>query len=358
MINRSPPKGGNYKEPISTLLVDGNALFMNSYSPTKDMYNYKGEKIGGVFQFLTTLRKLINENLYNRVFVFWDGKFSGKLRYEIYSDYKANRNKDYINGTIPDDPEKLIQKIIIQEYLEELFVRQLEDDIVEGDDFIAYYCLSSDSNENITICTGDRDMCQLISDRVQIYFLDKKVYVNIENYKEHFKHHQKNAALIKIISGDTSDNIKGIKGVGEETLLKQFPELINEEYSIERLINKAKFIQEDRSIKKQKPLLALNNLINGVTEGIQGKDFYKINKQLVDLKNPLITKSGIEAINELISLPINPENRSMKNAYSLMKRDGIDVRVINYSEDYLLPFKKLMEREKKIFNKLEQKNNE
>lgn len=353
MLNRSPPRGGNYKEPISTLLVDGNGLFMNSYCPTGGVYNYKGEKIGGIFQFLTTLRKLINENLYNRVFVFWDGKFSGKLRYEIYNDYKANRNKDYINGTIPDDPEKLIQKNIIQEYLEELFVRQLEDDIVEGDDFIAYYCLNIEDNENITICTGDRDMCQLIDDRVQIYFLDKKVYVTKENYQEYFKHHQKNSALIKMISGDVSDNIKGIKGIGEGTLLKHFPELNLEPYTLERLINKAKFIQEDRNIKKQKPLTALDNLINGVTEGIQGKDFYKINKQLVDLKTPLITESGIEAINDLITLPINPEDRSMKNAYFLMKRDGIDVRVINYTEDYLLPFKKLMEREKKLFNKLE-----
>lgn len=357
MMNRRPPKNGTHDELISTLLVDGNALYKTGYHGAITDYNSKGEHIGGLYQFITVLRKLIDENLYHRVLVFWDGKFSGKLRWNLYEDYKANRNKDYINGTIPEDVNEVLERVMVQEYLEELFIRQIEDDIVEGDDFIAYSCLSRKPNEVITICTNDRDMCQLITENVQIYLCDKKVYVNKGNYHQYFKHHIKNSALIKVISGDSSDNIKGIKGVKEGTLLKHFPELAERPVTLEELLAKAQTLQDERIASKKKPLAALTNLIEGITDGKQGKRVYEINKTLMDLSTPLITEEGIIAVNDLISLPINPEGRSMKNVYTLMKRDGIDARISNYSNEYLMPFKKLMEREKKLYNKTENENN-
>ena len=76
----------------------------------KDVYNDKGEPIGGVYQFLLVLRRIIEENLYHKVFVFWDGKFSGKMRWEIYKDYKGNRDKDYENGTEPEDQNEILQR--------------------------------------------------------------------------------------------------------------------------------------------------------------------------------------------------------------------------------------------------------
>lgn len=352
-MNRRPPKSGHKEEYISTLLVDGNALYKTGYHGAITDYNSRGEHIGGLYQFITVLRKLIDENLYHRVLVFWDGKFSGKLRWNLYADYKSNRNKDYINGTQPDDVNELLERVMVQEYLEELFIRQIEDDIVEGDDFIAYSCLSKSPNEKITICTNDRDMCQLVNEDIQIYLCDKKVYVTHDNYNQYFKHNVKNSALIKIISGDSSDNIKGIKGVKEKTLLKHFPELIERLFTLEELLSKAEILQEERIKSKKKPLLAFKNLISGITDGIQGKEIYDINRKLVDLTMPLITEEGVKKITELINQPINPEGRSMKNVYALMKRDGLDVRVSNYSDQYLEPFKKLMEREKKLYNKTE-----
>lgn len=353
MLNRRPPKNGFKDELISTLLVDGNALYKTGYHGAITDYNTKGEHIGGLYQFITVLRKLIDENLYHRVLVFWDGKFSGKLRWNLYEDYKSNRNKDFINGTIPDDINEVLERVMVQEYLEELFIRQIEDDIVEGDDFIAYSCLSKQDNEKITICTNDRDMCQLLNPDVQIYLCDKKIYITHENYHQHFKPHISNALLIKMIAGDDSDFIKGVKGVKEPTLLKHFPELSERQCSLEEIIIKAQQIQDDRALVKKKPLAALTNIIESVTDGKQGKRLYDINKTLMDLTQPLITNEGIEKINELINLPINPEGRSMKNVYTLMKRDGIDVRINNYNNEYLLPFKKLMEREKKLYNKSE-----
>jgi hypothetical protein len=84
-----------------------------------------------------------------------------------------------------------------------------------------------------------------------------------------------------------------------------------------------------------------------ITEGIQGDKLYQINERLVNLKNPLITDGVIDDLNMIIELPINPEGRDIKNAYQLMKEDGLDREIHNNVSEYFLPFKKLIEREKK-----------
>jgi 5'-3' exonuclease len=337
------------KKP-NVLLVDGNALYKTGYHGAKNEFNSRGEHIGGVYQFITVLRKLLNENLYHKVFVFWDGEFSGKLRHFLYPHYKLNRGKDYVNGTRPeDDKDQIIERAMVQEYLEELFIRQLEDKVVEADDFIAYYCKKKKQSENITIVSNDRDLCQLIDDNVRMYLCDKKVFITLDNYQEYFTHKKENSVLIKVMSGDSSDNIKGIQGVKEKTLLKYFPELTQERLTIDDVVKKAELIQENRKKEKKKPLKALHNIIYGVTDGIQGSQLYEINNKLVDLSYPLVTPEAQNEIDNLMDTPLSTEDRGIKNAYMLMKRDGID-RLIN-NMDYLLPFKKLIEREKNFNNK-------
>ena len=121
------------KKYTTTLLVDGDSLLKTAYHGAKNLY-YKENHIGGIYQFLTMLRKSLNEHKYDRVFVFWDGQFSGRLRYDIYKDYKSNRDKDFYNETPPSEPELFIQKERVKQYLEELFIRQFEDTIIEADD--------------------------------------------------------------------------------------------------------------------------------------------------------------------------------------------------------------------------------
>jgi len=349
-LNKRPPKNGERIKVINTLLVDGNALFKFGFHGAKSEYNHRGEHIGGLYQFLTILRKLLGENLYHRVYVFWDGKFSGKLRYNIYEPYKSGRGKNYIDGTEPDESE-MKQKKMIWNYLEELCIRQIQHEFVESDDFIGYYCLNRQENEFITICTTDRDMCQLISERVRIYFCDLKTYIDTNNYSNQFSHYYENAALIKIITGDNSDTIKGIKGVKEATLISLIPDIKTKKVTLESLLEKAKVLQEERLKSKQKPLKSLDNIINGVTDGVQGEKLYEINTALVDLKNPLITDDAIEQLNDLIDGVFNMDERNLKNVLKQMKVDGLEKTIGSYRYgEYLIPFKQLIEREIKQSN--------
>ncbi len=340
------------KPKNKTLLIDGNALFKTGYHGAKKMYNHRGEHIGGIYQFMTMVRKFLNTDIYQKVFVFWDGKLSGKLRYDIYEDYKGNRNKDYKNGTAPiDDVDQIIQQTKIKEYIEELYIRQLENEIVEADDFIAYYVHEKKNIEDITIVTIDTDLCQLIDDNVRVYLCNpsKKIYITKENYRFNFIHHLDNCVLIKTICGDSSDNIKGIKGIKEQSLLDNFPDLMVRKMNIDEIINESKNIQETRKSQKKKPLKKIDNIINKVTDGIQGNKVFDINRVLVDLSVPMLTNEAKKDIIELMECDLS-DDRHIRNVMDLMIRDGVYNDIKNYVEDYFLPFKKLAERERRSNN--------
>ena len=284
--------------------------------------------------------------MYHKVYVFWDGNLSGKLRYEFYEPYKSDRGKDFINGTHPVDESELVQRMVIWEYLNEMYVRQLKHEIVETDDFIAYYCLNKKPNENITIVSTDRDFCQLISEDIRIYFLDLKLYVDLSNFKETFEYHQGNSLLIKSIIGDNSDSIKGIKGIKIKTLLNNFPELKTSVLGLDDLIELANKKQEERLSNKKPKLKVFENIVNRVTDGVQKNRIYEVNEKLMDLKKPLITEDAIDELNDLINGSLNNTDRDLKNVLKMMERDGLDKIIGEYRyPEYLLPFKKLISRE-------------
>lgn len=350
-MNKRPPKNGVIVKKIqNTLLVDGNALFKNGFFGAKDTYNIHGNHIGGLYQFMTTLRKLLTEDLYHRVYVFWDGNFSGKLRYEIYKPYKSDRGKDYENGTQPIDESELAQRARAYEYLNELYVRQLKHEIIESDDFIAYYCLNKKENEKITICTNDSDLAQLIGDDVRVYFLNLKNYVDKSNFSSYFYYNLENAALIKSMIGDNADSIKGIKGLGLKTLTNLFPELTQKKVCLTEILEKAEILQKERKEKKLKPLVVLDNIINRVTDGIQGEKIYEINYILVNLKEPMLTHDGIEELNNLIDGSLDEPIRDIQKVFKFINEDGLRITIgeVRY-EDYLSPFKQLKQRENLIF---------
>ena len=337
------------KKYTTTLLVDGDSLLKTAYHGAKNLY-YKENHIGGIYQFLTMLRKSLNEHKYDRVFVFWDGQFSGRLRYDIYKDYKSNRDKDFYNETPPSEPELFIQKERVKQYLEELFIRQFEDNIIEADDSIAYYCSKVKEDEKVVVITNDRDILQLLSERVSIYIINLRKIITISNYNTYFNHHHTNLKLLKILSGDNSDNIKGIKGVSEKTIIKYFPEFITKTLTLEDIFIKIESIQNERKTR----LKTLDNILNKVTVGIQGEDIYEINEKLINLKTPLLTENSKIMLDQIFVTPIDPEDRTTKNVIKMLLEDGLTMAIPGGRDGYinfLQPFLRIIKKEQSYFTK-------
>ena len=128
-------------------------------------YFHNGEHIGALYHFMNTLRKFIDEQNFDKVVVFWDGEDSTSLRGVLYPKYKQNRRLTMEDAIFMS---YLKQKNRIKQYLEEVYIRQLEISGREADDLIAYYCHISE-NEQKLIFSSDRDLTQLISEKVSIY---------------------------------------------------------------------------------------------------------------------------------------------------------------------------------------------
>lgn len=335
-------KKSRKKKITKTLLIDGNVLMKRSFNGAKYLY-HKEKHIGGIYQFYATLRKIVVEHKIDKVVVMWDGERGGTLRLDYYPDYKGNRPKYF-------DKEYEIQKIRVKQYAEELFIRQYEHPDVESDDLLAFYVHNKKKNEEIIIYTNDRDICQLISEEVSIFLADKKQLVGIGNYQWYFQHHYTNAGLVKIIEGCTSDNIKGIDGVTENTLLKHFPEIKERKITLDEIIEKSKKLQKER---EGRPLKIYTNIIEGNSKGSHRGPVYEVNKKIIDLnENPLLPEEAKEAVMDMINLPVDPEGRDQKNVLKLMLEDGVMYAIPGGENGYINfmePFIKLIKKEKLNF---------
>jgi 5'-3' exonuclease len=328
-----------------TLLVDGNNLLKIGFHGVKDYFN-KGEHIGGLWHFLNTLRRFIDEENFSKVVVFWDGETSSSQRRLIYPKYKLHR-KAPENELKEESFNK--QKHRVKEYLEEMFVRQVEFPNSEADDLIAYYCQIS-KGEDKTIFSGDRDLTQLITDDVTIYSPNTKKYYkkgDMIKLKEIEVPHY-NIKTFKILSGDKSDNIDGIYYFGEKTFVKLFPELLEKEVSFSDILTRG-----EELLKEQKDNTVLKNLLTGKTkEGIFGDEFFIINKKIVDLSEPLISEEGKELVELYYSESLDPDGRGYKNLIRMMMDDGL-FKYLPKNDDawvyFLKPFLKLTRKEKTKF---------
>ena len=367
---------------FNTLLIDGSNLLEVS-SRGDDRLSGTGKPTGGIFQFFLQLKMLLRKGNFRYVYVFWDGNQSGLLRYKLNSDYKANRDKEFedeeelsdymkevnakINGmkqyfSKKEDSAKLAQRKkqkeifhwqreVIIDCLEELFVRQCMCDKTEADDFIGYYVTHKKSNERIVICSNDRDLTQLIAEDVIVYVQSLKDFLTVKNYTKIEGINYQNVVLKKVLCGDTSDNIKGIKGFGEKTLLNNFDEITKRKVTLNEVIEKAKNINEERAKLKKKPLKWAENIVNRVTDGVQGSEIYEINEKIIDLKKPLMTDEAVEMIENIMYTPIDPEDRTLENLYRiLLENDVEDLRDETKFSNFFNEFLYLIDKEKRNDN--------
>ena len=365
------------KKWIYSAVIDGNNLIKIALVNT-DLNNNKGECYGAVVNFLRMLGDILRKKDFNHCCCCWDGMGSGVLRYNLYKDYKANRDKHYEAFAGQTDYDKAInnyvkkvlahskttkkevkrgetdeeaferQKRIVQQILEELCIRQYEFDDVEGDDLIAYYVKNKKDNEKVVIVSSDKDLTQLVSSEVCVWNPRKRVFITDKNSVEVLGITHQNIVLQKILCGDKSDNIYGIKGMGETTLEKYFPEIKTEKLDLGAVVSRSQALLEERKANKQKPLKVLENVVNRVTDGSQGDRIYEINEKIIDLSEPLLTDEARKLLKEELYTPMDVSDRKVSNIYAIIEENDMEfLRDEKHFGDIFGAYNRIMEMERR-----------
>ena len=197
------------------ILVDGNNLMFRSYFATaysgSIMRNSKGQATNALYGFVSMINKIIEEEHPQYMVVAFDiGK---NFRHEKYSEYKAGRN------ATPDDLKS--QMPIARQILECMGIKYLEAEGYEADDIIGTLAKEADLDPDYDglIISSDHDLMQLISPVVGMKMLKPKgsVYYTVDSFREEYGFDPIKIIDLKALMGDSSDNIPGVKGIGEKT---------------------------------------------------------------------------------------------------------------------------------------------
>ena len=249
------------------LLIDGNSLANRAFYATmgRMMKTPTGISTNAVYGFFQIMFKTIEEEKPDKIIVAFDISSSEK-RTKIFNEYKAGRHKA---------PEDLtIQFPIIKELLKTMNIPIVQKDGIEADDILGAIAKKEGKKGNkIIILTGDRDYFQLVDINVNIRYpktiMGKTEYIIYDNYKinEEYGLTPEKLIEVKALMGDASDNIPGVKGIGEKTALK----LIIQFGSLEKIY---KYIEN--SDGKEIAKATLNKLIKDKEMAYVSKDLGRI----------------------------------------------------------------------------------
>lgn len=225
------------------LLIDGLNLFFRNFSAINAV-NSNGVHIGGLGGFFRSLGALIRTINPTQVYVVFDGVGSSNNRKNIIPEYKSNRNvsrvtkHELFDNLEEEDDSKVDQIIRIIQYLKTLPVKTVSLPRVEADDIIAYLSdtLPTHPKDRVFIVSSDKDYLQLVTEQVIVYRPIEKEYFTEDTVKEKFGVNPHNFLLYKLLMGDNSDGVTGIKGLGPKGLFKRFPELATQNVTFDKLI--------------------------------------------------------------------------------------------------------------------------
>ena len=219
---------------MKLLIVDGsNLLFQMFYGMPARITNSQGRAIQGTLGFVGALLKMIRAVSPTHVFVTFDGECEN-ARTEIDTDYKANR-PDY--SEMPEEETPFSQLPDIFRALDYLGIRYRETECCEADDWIAGYAHRYGGDGDVVIASQDSDFFQLINDRVHVlrYRGEQSTLCDPAYIRAKLGIDPARYASYKSLTGDTSDNIRGVEKVGPKTAAA----LMNQFYDVENLIARA-----------------------------------------------------------------------------------------------------------------------
>jgi DNA polymerase-1 len=244
------------KNDKTLYLIDGSAYIYRAYHAIRSLTNSKGLPTNAAFGFTRMLIKLIEDRSPEYVVMFFDAK-GPTFRHEIYQDYKANR---------PPMPEDLsIQIPYIKEITHGFNIPVIEKQGFEADDLIGTFRYQAEQvGFFVVMVTGDKDFVQLVTDNAVIWDPMKEKTIDINTVRDDFGVEPYQMIDVMALSGDTSDNIPGVPGIGPKTALS----LIKTFGTVERLYERVHTITK----KKQ-----YENLVQFKKQAFLSKELVKIN---------------------------------------------------------------------------------
>jgi len=284
------------------LLIDGLNLFFRNFA-MMNIVNPQGIHVGGLGGFIRSLGSLINQIQPTSVFVVFDGMGSSTNRKNLLPEYKSGRNQHRITNwevfeDLEDEDDAKINQIVrIAHYLKCLPVKTVAIDKAEADDIIAYYSqyLPQTHGSKVFIVSSDKDFVQLVNDNVILYRPIEKEYYTKDTVKEKFNVLAENFILYKMLIGDNSDKVAGVKGLGAKGLFKKFPELATEVLALDDIFRIAEEKHKEHVIYAR---IAFE------------RDRLEQNYKIMDLKNPLLDdndKEFLQAFAESENIALNSE---------------------------------------------------
>ena len=304
------------------VLIDGNNLIFRSYYATayrgEILTNSKGLPTNAVYAYIQMLLKIIAEEKPSHIMVAFD---KGKtFRHESYDDYKGGRS---------ETPKELKEQIPYAKKVTRamgITVEEIEN--YEADDIIGTY--SKKIDEEVLVVSSDRDLLQLISPNVRMKLLKMKDYVYYDEKSFYEDYGIKPIEIIdlKALMGDSSDNIRGVAGIGEKTALK----LIKEYHTIDNLYKniddlkgkvKENLLNDKESAYKSLELatiyLDVPIEVNLEKIAYKGSNEEELNSLLKELEfNSLINKMSIKKSEEKLDIEIVEDiNFRLNEDYSL-----------------------------------------
>lgn len=238
-------------------LIDGSGYIFRAFYALPPMNRSDGVPINAVYGFTNMLFQVLKDNNPPSDYsaVIFDAKRKN-FRNDIYSKYKANRL---------EPPEELVPQFsIIRDAVEAFNVPSYEMEGYEADDLIATFANKIVKNgDDVIVITSDKDLLQLLSDKIKIYDPMKRKYLKEEDCIKKFGVTPDKVIDVQSLMGDSVDNIPGVKGIGVKTAAK----LINEFGGLDSLLENAEKVS-GKSVKEKL---------------IQGKDDALMSRKLVSL---------------------------------------------------------------------------
>ncbi len=257
------------------IIVDGHSLAYKIFYKTPPLYNSQKIPTSMIHSFLNTILSIREKFDPERMIVVFDSK-GETFRHEIFTDYKANRSKA---------PEDLIVQVeLLKKIIPLLNIELYAKEGFEADDLI--YTFSVDSKDPVLIVTKDKDLAQIVSDKIKILDYQTSEVLDRKKVYEKFGIYPEQIIDYLALTGDSSDNIPGVKGIGEKTalsLLNEFGSLDNIYKNLEKIKPSIKEkLEKDRDMAYlSRDLVTLKYLDDANTAKLQSDgDLEKILSEL------------------------------------------------------------------------------